>query len=210
MFSEPSELKAPDIYIYDYAGNDTDELRIIENEKLYRAQWNAEKLNRDQFKENGNISFTVEIWLFLKNHKWIKQKILQQRQSALFKIEFSDYNNGMMIFKQNTNKPRKFHFTISVIVVMKHTKNLNIFYTSTFLFFAPKLSGASDNNVILNYCNLWLKETREIVHHRDLESCYCTEDIVHSDPDFITDPMCFLNGKSCLKDNVTCYLKRLE
>ena len=209
MFSEPSELKTSDIHIYDYAGNDTDDLRIIENEKSYRAHWNAEELNKNQFKEKGSITFSVESQLFLKN-KWIKQKKLQQRQSALFKIVSSDYNDGMMIFKQYTNKPRKFHFKISVIVLVKHTENLNIMYTSAFLFFAPELSGTSGNNVILNYCNLWLMETREIVHPHNLESCYCTEDIVHSDPDFIPDPMCFLNGKSCLEDNVTCYLKRLK
>ncbi|XP_065893780.1 uncharacterized protein [Dysidea avara] len=171
------------------------------------ARWNSEQVKKDQFKENGTIAFTVENWFFLLGRRWLKRGSRHQ-----FSIRYTDYDNGNVTFVQRINRPRIFQFDISVLVLVKHTKNLNIMYTSSILSFAQRLFGQiTGETALLEYCNLWFAGSIENVNSSYLETCPCTMEAVRFDPDFISDPTCSSTSRKCHENvNATvCYLKRV-
>lgn len=200
----PAVFKEPDIHIYDDSGEK--EFAVIDNEQPYTAEWNYEQLNKDQFKENGTISFTLENWFFFLSSRWNQRTSVQKKFVIL-----NDYNNGTVQFMQGTNRFAKFQFDISVIVLVKQTKNLKIMYTSSVLSFAHKLfeKDITRESAIVEYCNIWVGESNENVSNSDLEACPCTINAVRFDPDFISDPTCSSTSRECHEniDAFQCYLK---
>jgi len=199
--------KKPDIHVYD--GDQETEFALILNGAVYTAKWNTEKFNKDQFKENGTISFVLESWLFLQGKRWIKRRsiFLQGRPEPPFQILDRNYDNGNVTFKQATNRAIRFQFDISLVVLLKKTRNLNILYASTILSFVPK--GFSGQAGILEYCTLWLADSNEVVQRDNLQNCPCTSTSVRLDPDFIVDPTCSSFYSKC-HENVganRCFLK---
>ena len=175
---------------------------VIENEKTYSATWDSEMLNQDEFEENDTISFSVENWwYFFKMDLWVR------RQVTKFEVFETNYTNGSFKFKQLIDRLRTFTFDVSVLVLIKHTKNLDIWYTSTILSFAPKPS----TNSILEYCDSWFKETNELIEVDDLQSCPCNLESVVLDPEFISDPTC-ADGSDCHENvgAVRCFLKSID
>jgi len=208
--------KDPDVHIYDNQENL--EFAMLYNDVIYSAKWNTEQFNKDQFKENGTISFDLENWFFLQGRRWIKRRsIFQQgRPDPPFQILDKDYDNGNVTFKQAINKPIRFQFDISLVVLLKKTRNLNILYTSTILSFVPK--GFSDQAGILEYCTLWLNDLSNTAVQRDnLQNCPCTLTSVRLDPDFTTDPTCSSSSSKCHENVKTenveathCYIKNVD
>ena len=179
---------------------------IIENDNTYSATWDSEMLNQDEFEENDTISFSVESWwYFFSIDLWARHPV------ARFNVFETDYTNGSFKFRQRTNRRRTFTFDVSVLVLIKHTKNLDIWYTSTILSFGPRLFSAS-TNLLLEYCDLWFKETNELIKVDDLQSCPCTLESVKLDPEFISDPTCQADGSDCHENvgAVRCFLKRID
>ena len=188
--------------------NETTEVKfaIIKYDKIYSATWNSEMLNQDEFEENDTISFSVERWwYFFPIDQWTRHPV------SKFEMFETDFTNGSFKFKQRTNRRRTFTFDVSVVVLIKHTKNLDIWYTSTILSFAPRLFFASTNS-LLEYCDLWFKETNELIKVDDLQSCPCTLESVKLDPEFISDPTCQADGSDCHENvgAVRCFLKRID
>ena len=179
---------------------------VIENEKTYSATWDSEMLNQDEFEENDTISFSVENWwYFFKMDLWVR------RQVTKFEVFETNYTNGSFKFKQLIDRLRTFTFDVSVLVLIKHTKNLDIWYTSTILSFAPRLFTMSPSS-ILEYCDSWVKETNERIEVDDLQSCPCTLQSVKLDPEFISDPTCLADDSDC-HENVgatRCFLKSID
>ena len=205
-FSSSCIFKTPDVHIYDDDDREL-EFALIDNDRLYMARWNSEQVKKDQFKENGTIAFTVENWFFLLGRRWLKRGSRHQ-----FSIRYTDYDNGNVTFVQRINRPRIFQFDISVLVLVKHTKNLNIMYTSSILSFAQRLFGQiTGETALLEYCNLWFAGSIENVNSSYLETCPCTMEAVRFDPDFISDPTCSSTSRKCHENvNATvCYLKRV-
>ena len=202
----PAVFKAPDIHIYDSLGEK--EFAVINNEENYVAEWDYKQLNKDQFNENGSITFTIENWFFFIGSIWMKRSSKQKKF-----VVVDDYKNGTFIFRQESNRLRIFQFDISVVVLVKHTKNLNITYTSSVLSFAhkliPKFTGET---AIMKYCDIWFNETNEAVPITNLEDCPCTREAVRFDPDFISDPTCSSTSHKC-HENIgatICYLKNIN
>ncbi|XP_065894428.1 protein mesh-like isoform X2 [Dysidea avara] len=199
-------FKTPDVHIYD--GDGELEFALIEYGRPHMARWNPEQVKKDQFKENCTITFSVENWFFFLGG-W------QKRGHGLpvFNIVHTDYDNGNVTFLQRINRPRIFHFEISVIVLVKHTKNLNIMYTSSILSFAQKLFGQfTGETALLKYCNLWFAESNEIIKHSALQACPCTVEGIIFDPEFVSDPTCSSFARKC-HENINaavCYLKSLN
>jgi len=125
--------------------------------KNYVAKWNSQ-LNKDHFRENGTISFSVEARFFFLGRRWIPHGRFS------FKAFYEDYQNGTISFMQSVNRRRVFGFDVSVLVLIKHTKNLDIIYTSSVLSFLPRSfvlgNYTSDSEV---YCNWWFTDSYENV-----------------------------------------------
>ena len=202
-------FKIPDIHIFD--GDKEIEFALIGNQQNYIAKWNSEQLSKNEFKENGTISFKLENWFYFLGQRWRQRGAAQNLFVA---DENADYNKGNVTFRQSTNAARRFQFDISVIVLVKQTKNLKILYTSSILSFAPRLFNVdyTRDAAILQYCNLWFAENIENIDHNDLQTCPCTIDVVRFDPDFIIDPTCSSTNRKC-HENIhadLCFLKHLN
>ena len=201
--------KTPDIKIYDDDDREM-EFAVIDNEQIYAAKWDHEQLSKDQFNEKGNITWTIENWFFFSRFsRWLQRS---SRQNAVVIID--NYDNGTFRFRQSINRPRIFQFDISVIVLVKHTKNLKIMYTSSILSFIPKLfSSFTRESALLEYCNLWLTESNELIDHKNLQTCPCTIETLRFDPDYISDPTCSSTSIRICRENINasyCYLKPLN
>ena len=213
--------KEPDVHVYDNNNNSQElDFSIIFNDEPYRATWDFEELSKNQFKENGTIDFVIENWSFMKlrrnsdEHIW-RKRIRRGRVESPFQLLDQDYANGTVAFKQKTNLPAQFRFDISLIVLVKKTKNLNILYTSTILSFVPRMFSGED--AAIAYCNTWLNESKEVVQRESLQNCPCTMTSVRLDPDFIADPTCSSSVSDC-HENVEsktveanrCFLKNVN
>ena len=201
--------KAPEVHISDPAGEK--EFAVIDNLVDYTAIWDSEQLKKDKFKENGTIFFTLENWFYFLGKRWRQRGAAQN----LFVVDKNaDYDKGNVSFRQSANAPKRFQFDISVIVLVKQTKNLKILYTSSILSFAPRLFNVeyTRDAAILQYCNLWFAESIETIDQNDLQTCPCTKDAVTYDPNFISDPTCSATSRKC-HENIEadlCYLKNVD
>ena len=179
----------------------------------YVAFWDSEQLKKDQFEENGTISFVLENWAFVafrSDRRWIKRHSNTLRGRSQFQILDTDYNNGNITFIQVTNRPVMFQFDISLVVLLKETRHLKIWYTSTILYFLPRLF--SYQSTTLEYCGLWLSESNEVVPSDSLQNCPCTMHSARLDPDFLPDSTCFSSTTKC-HENIgaaRCFLKHIN
>ena len=201
--------KVPDILVYDGNGKEI-EFAMIRNEEEYTAKWNIKQFDRDEFKENGSIHFSIKNFFFFQNQTWFDRQRLQGNQGKpLFEVVSNDIANGEVTFKQSINRPKIFQFDLSVVVLIKQTKHLTIMYPSSLLSFVPK---QFDTNGPLGYCNLWFKESNEAIKATDLQNCPCTMTTVRLDPDFIPDPTCSMAESNCHENLMAdrCYIKSFQ
>ena len=153
----------------------------------------------------------LENWAFLQGRQWIRRRseFETQSQEPPFQLLDEDYNNGSAKFKQVTNLPRQFQFDVSLVILCKQTKNLNILYPSTILSFVPKLF--SGNNAIFEYCRMWVAQTNDIIISNNLQNCPCTINSVRFDPDFMADPTCSTGSKCHENVNANrCFIKNVD
>ena len=114
---------------------------------------------------------------------------------------------------QSVNRRRVFGFDVSVLVLIKHTKNLDIIYTSSVLSFLPRSfvlgNYTSDSEV---YCNWWFTDSYENVDYNALQICPCTMESVRFDPDYIYDSASSLIRQKHYENfgAIRCYLKYLN
>jgi len=217
MTAVSAVYKEPDIHIYDKSKEI--EFAMIRYKEDYIAKWNHDLFNRDQFKENGTIHFSIENLYFFNNQSWIDRKTFQGSQEPFFQVLSSsdeiddDIANGNVTFKQNINVRRgsKFQFDLSVVVLVKKTRHLTINYTSTLFSFVPRLFDTTAASQ-LGYCDLWLKRTNEAISTTDLQSCPCNVKSVQLDPDYIPDPTCSVSESKCHENLMAnqCFIKNIQ
>ena len=173
-----------------------------DNDVEYIVRWNSEQLKKDHFQENGTISYVLENWAFVafrSDRGWIKRQSNTLRgRRPQFQILDTEYNNGNVTFIQVTNRPVIFKFDISLVVLLKETRHLKIWYTSTILYFLPRLF--SYQSTTLEYCGLWLSESNEVVPSDSLQNCPCTLHSVRFDPDFLPDSTCSSSASKCYEN----------
>ena len=183
------------------------EFSVIEYERHYNATWLTRKLNQDQFDEGGDISYQFQ------NFHWFNEK-WRNRGSSVFKRSYTNYSEGVVTFIQSRKRLAFGKFDISVLVLNKKTKHLNILYTSTLFSFVPNVGGGKTGAAaIMEYCNTWLTATRDKVSSSALVSCPCNVQSVRGDPDFEIDDTC-PSSKPQLKchENIgaeRCYLHQI-
>ena len=206
FFVVAAHHKEPEIHIFD-DGHEK-EFSIIEYERHYNATWLTRKLNQDQFNEGGNISYQF------RNFHWFDNKRWKNRRSALFKHSYANYTEGVVTFMQLSNRLSFGKLDISVVVLIKRTRHLNILYTSTLFSFMSNVGkGKTGAKAIMEYCNIWLTGTPDKVNSSALVSCPCNVQSVQGDPDFEIDDTC-PSPRPQLKchENVgaeRCYLQRI-
>ena len=128
--------------------------------------------------------------------------------------DYENYTEGVVTFKQLSSQLKLGRFDISVLVLNKQTKHLNILYTSTlFSFMSNVARGNTGTTAIMQYCDNWLKKSNATIRSSALVSCPCNVQSVRGDPDFEIDDTC-PSSKPQLKchENIgaeRCYLKQI-
>lgn len=195
--------KKPDIHIF-YDGQEQ-ELALIENYKTHKASWNILLINKDQFNEGGDITYQLQNWHWVRN-KWINRARIFTRKSE-------NYSEGVVTFSQERKEFAGGRFDIAVLAINKHTKNLNILYTSTLFSFMPSFIKANRSAAVIQYCSRWLKNTTTVLSS-NLISCPCDVQSVRGDSDFKIDDTCpSLKPKLKCHENVgaeKCFIKQIK
>ena len=160
--------KEPDIKVF--KNSDTEAgLVLIEKDREYDATWDPKILNINEFNEIGNINFELQNWIFGQQNKWIDRKKCRGVNPDFLKIISNKTTKGMITFKQDIGNLVGGTFDISVLVLVKKTKNLKINYTSKFLSFLPEPPDKG-------FCQTWHEQTErtnEIVVTNNLSRCPC-------------------------------------
>ena len=194
--------KEPDIKVF--KNSDTEaELVLIEKNMEYYATWDPEILNINEFNENGNINFELQNWIFGRQNKWIDRKARTNRN--FLRIISKKTTKGIITFKQRIGNLVGGTFDISVLVLVKKTKNLKINYTSKLLSFLP-------GKGIIRFCQTWRERTTEKVATKNLSSCPCNIKSAIFDNEFESDPTCSVTKTEC-HENINanhCYLKNMK
>ena len=216
LYAVPALHKDPDIQILDI--NEQTQFTLIEHDQMYDCKWNPEELNEDDYDESSEIKFSIENWLFQINPMtkvplgWVpRHELPRQIARNQFAVLHTDTNAGSFSFKQTTNSFSKIQFGISLVVVKKQTKNLNISYSSSLLSFVPDVLDYSGKNAIKEFCRMWRAKTDEIVILNDMKSCPCTLESARMDPDLNVDFTCSSTEPDC-HENVKahrCFLFNL-
>ena len=216
MYTVPAKFKDANLLIFDNINETTSGL--IENDEIYNAKWNSDKLNRNDYNEKGAFKFYIENWLFEVHQRtrvprWFpRYEYPRKTQRYQFQVIHSDSKNRLFSFKQVTKSFAAVQFVTSIIAVRKQTENLNITYTSSLLSFLPSTPGRSGRDAIKEFCNSWTRKTKEIVKAEDLTSCPCTLESAKTDPHLEVDFTCSATEPGC-HENINayrCFLKRIK
>ena len=198
----PAVYKEPDIKIF--KGANTKESVFIEKGIEYHATWDPEILNVNEFNETGTITFDFQNWIFgIFQKKWIDRKKRRGVEQDFLKIISNDTTKGIITFNQNIGNLVG-TTDISVLVLIKKTKNLKINFTSTLLSFLPGQS-------IISFCQTWHDKTREKLSTNNVSSCPCNMKSAIFDSDYESDPTCSVTKTEC-HENVNanhCYLRNV-
>ena len=197
----PAVYKEPDIKIY--KGDNTKELVLIERGIEYHATWDPEILNINEFNENDSISFDIQNWIFgIRQNKLIDRK--ERTNRDVLKIISDQTTKGMITFNQDIGNLAGGTFDMSLLVLIKKTKNLKISYTSTLLSFLDK--------DIISVCQTWYEQTDDKLYSSNVSSCPCNMKSAIFDSDFESDPTCSVTKTEC-HENVNanhCYLRNIS
>ena len=216
LYTVPALFDNPDILILDDINRT--QFGLIDNDRVYNARWNTDKLNQNDFNETGTISFAIENWMFeihpvTEIPRWLPRHELPRRTlRSQFQILQSDSDIGVFSFMQTTKSFAKIQFTISIIAVRKQTENLSILYTSTLVSFVPEILGFSSRNAVKEFCRSWNSRTDEIIKADYLTNCPCTLESATTNPDLVADFTCSSTVPGC-HENVNayrCFLKSIN
>ena len=200
----PVVYKEPDIRIF--KNNNTEESVLIEQDKEYIATWDPEILNINEFNETGNITLDFQNWVIgLINDNWIDRKKRRIINQDFLKIISNKTAKGIITFKQNIGNLISGKFDMSLLVLITKTKNLKIYYTSTFVSFLPAKGE-------LSFCQTWHNTTKETLAPTDVSSCPCNMKSAIFDDDFESDPTCSVTKTEC-HENINanhCYLRNIK
>ena len=205
--------KKPDVKIFKEKSDTEAEFALIEYNRMYHATWDPDILNANEFNEPGNITFKLQNWIFgLIRKDWIDRESRSGSQGHFFQIINNNANKGNITFKQNTNRRSNAKFDMSLLVLIKTTKNLEILYLSSFLSFLPKPSGVSGKRAITKYCQDWHTKTSEKLSSSRLSNCPCTLTTAMFDNDFQVDPTCSSTKTDCHEnvDASRCYVRKIQ
>ena len=216
VYTEPALHKDPDIQVFD--DKNRTNFVILERETVYYCTWDANNLGKDDFNETepSKIKFSIENWLFQEHPKtkvsrWIhRQDLREESRRKQFVLKNKNFKGESSFSFMHTADERAniVKFSLSVVVVKKQTKNLEIMYVSTFLSFMPR----KGENAINIYCQLWRQKTDEIIKTDNLPSCPCTFESAKINPDLKVDFTCSatitdchenLNASRCFLMNIT-------
>jgi len=191
---------------------------LIERDQIYTCNWNTEELNQNDFKETGNITFSIENWLFLihpvtKVGRWLRRQDLPRKTPRQwFRVLNRDNKNGNFTFKQTARESAQGQFGISVIVLKKQTENLEIIYTSSLLSFVPQIMNFTGREATRQFCINWNAKTKEIVKPENLTKCPCTLESAKMNPNLFTDFTCSATETDC-HENLNahrCFLRKVD
>ena len=211
-FAVPALYKKPDVKVFnENSGTDT-EFALIEYGTKYTAKWDPELLNVNEFNESGNVSFKFQNWIFgIATKNWIDRKKRQRSQSDFLNIIKNETDKGTVTFTQTINQVSLIKFDMSLLVLIKTTKNLEIHYASSLLSFLPKRGGLTGTKAVINYCQTWHNKTRERLNSAQLTNCPCKMKSVMFNKDFESDPTCSATKTDCHEnvDANRCFLKKI-
>ena len=198
----PAVYKEPDIRIF--KSNNTEESVLIERDREYNATWDPEILNINEFNETGNITLDFQNWIFGLSNNWIDRKKRPTTSQDFLKIISNKTTKGIITFKQNIRRLNLVTFDISVLVLIKKTKNLKINYVSTFVAFLPDPPDKG-------FCQTWHNTTKETLAPTDVSSCPCNMKSTIFDDDFEFDPTCSVTKTECHENVYSnhCYLRKI-
>ena len=215
-FAVEALYKKPDVKIFKENSNAETEFALIEHKRIYHATWDPDILSANEFNEPaGNITFKVENWIFgIKANDWINRRENRNKLSTPFLelVNVTNIDKGTITFRQNTDQRARFKFDMSLLVLIKKTNNLEIYYSSSFLSFLPKPKAVSGKNVIAGYCQVWHRDTKEKLNSTRLSNCPCTLTSAMFDNDFQADPTCSSTKTDCHEniDASRCYLRKIQ
>lgn len=205
IYIVPALHKKPDLKISDINKKEL-EFALIEHNKEYTGKWNVNDLN-DEPGEPSEIKFSIVNWIY-QIHPLRRRWILRPRQEW-FKLLHINTTTGTFSFKHKTRSRGNNHFAfgISIILLIKETENLTIFYTSSLLSFIPKMSTLG-SGAISEFCTKWKNYTKETFDSINLLRCPCTMEAAKMDPNLNVDFTCSITHLRC-HENVKahrCYL----
>lgn len=205
--------RKPDVKIFKESSDTEAEFALIEHNRKYHATWDPDILNANDFNEPGNISFKLQNWIFGAIKKeWIDRESRRGSQGGFLQITDIDATKGIITFKQNNNQFSKPKFDMSLLVLIKATMNLEIYYPSSFLSFLPNPNGVTGKKAIANYCQTWHTKTKEKLSASQLFNCPCTLTSAMFDNDFQADPTCSSAKTDCHEniDANRCYVRKIQ
>ena len=188
------------------------EFALIEHNTNYTAKWDPEILNVNEFDETGDVSLKFQNWIFGVNLKtWFDRRKRKGSQADFLDIINNETDKGIVTFKQTRNEFSATKFDMSLLVLIKATKNLEIHYASSFLSFLPKRGGFTGTKAVINYCQTWHNKTKERLNSAQLTNCPCKMKSVMFNKDFESDPTCSATKTDCHEnvDANRCYLKKI-
>ena len=204
----PALYKKPDLKIF--KTNDTKyETILVEANREYYAMWDPEILDVNELNESCELSL-FQNWIFglitingLRMKQWFNRAVRQGNQNRFLKIISNETNRGMISFEHIIN--RKLEFDLSLLVLVKKTRNLKINYASTFLSFLY------DGDTTIEACAKWYQHDKKLAKGH-LSSCPCNMKSAIFDNQYEPDLTCFASKAEC-HENINanrCYLRRTK